>query len=128
MNKIIVSLLVAAAMLLTPQSKAQGSLFGPIPILGTSNGPVAVTNTFNFPVKQMTLALSGMTNSATVFTGTVALSLDGTNFVTAGTINNSGSNNWSTNIAAYTWPLPVYLWLQAKTGTNTIWISATYGP
>jgi hypothetical protein len=110
-------------------SRAQVTGFGnPMAILGTSNSVVLATNVYPATIKQTHFELTGMTNTLGSATYNVLQTLDKTNFVVVGSFIYSGSNDLSTNMQSYLTNVPVYTYLQAQTGTNTVLVKATYGP
>jgi hypothetical protein len=104
---------------------------GSTAVLGTVNSSPVDTNTAGITVRRLSFALSGMTNSATMFTGSVYLSTSPSalnNALLLGQFTNYGSAAMSTNFSAYYTNPPLYLLLQGSSGTNTTFVQAIYGP
>ena len=132
MRKTIFALFAALGLCALPFSSAgQNPVFGGgIAVLGVSN-LVAGTNTYlGYPVKQVAPVQITFTNASSICTNNVLATLDKTNFVNIGKmiIYSSNGVTFQTNFVAYTTNLPVYIFLGAATGTNTVTYLATYGP
>jgi hypothetical protein len=98
---------------------------------GTVNSTPVDTNSAGITVRRLSFALSGMTNTATSFTGSVYLSTSPSslnNALLLGQFINNGSANMSTNFSAYYTNPPLYVILQGGSGTNTTFVQAIYGP
>jgi len=113
-------------------ASAQTTGFGsPQYIVGNAISSPVDTNTAGVTLRRLTYSLTGMTNAATMSTGTVWLSTSPGSISGAlniGQFINAGSNNVSTNFSAvYTNP-PLYVILSFGSGTNTVGVQATYGP
>ena len=125
--------LCAAGMFwLAARAYAQVNGFGGgTPIQGTTNGPVVATLTNNVIVRPIAFTVSGGTNAASVFIGNVMASINGTTngaFQVGSLTNAVGTGTFSSNLAAFTAQIPITLYLQAVTGTNTLNVTAIYGP
>ena len=135
-NSVLVPIAVvavaAAWFWVVPWLDAQVSAMGGgTPVQGTTNGPMVVTNTQGISIRPLSVSLSGGTNAATVFIGNLYASLNGSTngaYLIGSFTNSIGTGAFSTNIAAFQAQVPVTLFFQAVTGTNTETVSAIYGP
>jgi hypothetical protein len=101
------------------------------PVIGTLNSTPVDTNIAYCNIRKLQFALSGMTNSATMFTGSVYLSTSPNalnNALLLGQFTNFGGANFSTNFGAYATNPPLYIILVGGSGTNTTYVQAIYGP
>jgi hypothetical protein len=115
-----------------PLAQAQiSAMGGGANIQGTTNGPVVATITETITVRPLSITVTGGTNAASIFIGNVYASINGSTngAILVGTLTNAvGTGTFTTNVAAFQGSVPVTLYLQAVTGTNTLNVNGIYGP